>query len=214
MAQNITWHDGTQFSAVPYVDLTKTGGGYARFTDVTPTTAQAADVASGKLFFTSDGTQTTGTASGGGGTNWTLLGSTELTVNTTSTSAASAGTISCGSTAADKDSIIYVRIRDKEGKRAGYFAGSDAFFVNYNKANGSTSAFAVPAVMCYRYTTSSAWAGTAGQYGVYGYSISNAGVVTIRRRYNSNYSLTINSTYSVDVFKLTYPTGYPTIFDI
>lgn len=40
------------------------------------------------------------------------------------------------------------------------------------------------------------------------------GVVTIRRRYNSNYSLTINSTYSVDVFKLTYPTGYPAIFDI
>ena len=214
MAQNITWHDGTQFSAVPYVDLTKTGGGYARFTDTTPTTATAEDVASGKVFFDASGNQQTGTASGGGGSNWTLLGSTELTVSTTSTSAASAGTISCGSTAADKDSIIYVCIRDKEGKRAGYFAGSDAFFINYNKANGSTSAFAVPAVMCYRYTTSSAWAGTAGQYGVYGYSISNAGVVTIRRRYNSNYSLTINSTYSVEVFKLTYPTGYPAIFDI
>ena len=213
MAQNITLM-GANYSAVPGVQLPKTGGGTALFTDVTPTTATAADVASGKLFFTADGTQTTGTASGGGASNWTLLGSTELTVNTTSTSAASAGTISCGATAADKDAIIYVRVRDKEGKRAGYFAGSDAFFMNYNKANGSTSAFAVPAVLCYRYTTSSAWAGTAGQYGVYGYSISNAGVVTIRRRYNSNYSLTINSTYQVDVFKLTYPTGYPAIFDI
>ena len=214
MAQNITWPDGTNFASVPYIDVPKTGGGLARFTDTTPTTASAADVASGKIFFASDGTQTTGTASGGGGSNWTLLGSTELTVNTTSTSAASAGTVSCGSTAADKNAIIYVRIRDKAGKRAGYFAGSDAYFMNYNKANGSTSAFAVPAVLCYRYTTSSAWAGTAGQYGVYGYSISNAGVITIRRRYNSNYSLTINSTYSVDVFKLTYPTGYPAIFDI
>ena len=213
MSQNISlW--GAQYSGVPSILLPKTGGGTASFVDVTATTATASDVASGKIFYTADGTQTTGTASGGGGSNWTHLGSTELTVNTTSTSAASAGTISCGKTAADKDAIIYVRIRDKEGKRAGYFAGSDAYFMNYNKANGSTSAFAVPAVLCYRYTTSSAWAGTAGQYGVYGYSISNAGVVTIRRRYNSNYSLTINSTYQVDVFKLTYPTGYPAVFDI
>lgn len=213
MAQNITLL-GANYTAVPGVQLPKTGGGTALFTDVTPTTASAADVAQGKIFFDASGSQQTGTASGGGGSNWTLLGSTELTVNTTSTSAASAGTISCGATAADKDAIIYVRVRDTEGKRAGYFAGSDAYFMNYNKANASTSAFAVPAVLCYRYTTSSAWAGTAGQYGVYGYSISNAGVVTIRRRYNSNYSLTINSTYSVDVFKLTYPTGYPAVFDI
>lgn len=213
MAQNISlW--GASYSGVPSILLPKTGGGTASFVDVTPTTATASDVASGKIFYTADGTQTTGTASGGGGSNWTLIGSTELTVNTTSTSAASAGTISCGATAADKGAIIYVRIRDKAGKRAGYHAGTDAFFMNYNKANGSTSAFAVPAVMCYRYTTSSAWAGTAGQYGVYGYSISNSGVVTIRRRYNSNYSLTINSTFAVDVFKLAYPTGYPAIFDI
>ena len=181
---------------------------------MTGTTATAPDVAQGKIFYTADGTQTTGTASGGGGSDWTHIGSTELTVNTTSTSAASAGTISCSTTAFDKDTIIYVRVRDKEGKRAGYFAGSDAYFMNYNKANGSTSAFTVPAVMCYRYTTSSAWAGTAGQYGVYGYSISNAGVITIRRRYNSNYSLTINSTFAVDVFKLAYPAGYPAVFDM
>lgn len=213
MAQNISlW--GASYSAVPSVLLPKTGGGTASFTDVTPTTATASDVAQGKIFYTADGTQTTGTNSGGGGSEWTHIGSTELTVSTTSTQAASAGTISCGTTAADKDAIIYVRVRDKEGKRAGYHAGTDAFFMNYNKANGSTSAFAVPAVMCYRYTTSSAWAGTAGQYGVYGYSISNSGVVTIRRRYNSNYSLTINSTFAVDVFKLAYPTGYPAIFDI
>lgn len=213
MAQNISlW--GATYSNTPAILLPKSGGGTARFTDVTPTTATASDVAQGKIFYTADGTQTTGTNSGGGGSEWTHIGSTELTVNTTSTSAASAGTISCGATAADKDAIIYVRVRDTEGKRAGYHAGTDAFFMNYNKANGSTSAFAVPAVLCYRYTTSSAWAGTAGQYGVYGYSISNTGVITIRRRYNSSYSLTINSTFAVDVFKLAYPTGYPAIFDI
>lgn len=211
MAQNISlW--GAQYSAVPSILLPKTGGGVAQFDDTTGTTATAADIANGKTAWV-NGSLLTGTASGGG-SEWTHIGSTELTVSTTSTSAASAGTISCGSTAADKDAIIYVRVRDKAGKRAGYHAGTDAFFMNYNKANGSTSAFAVPAVMCYRYTTSSAWAGTAGQYGVYGYSISNAGVVTIRRRYNSNYSLTINSTFAVDVFKLAYPTGYPAVFDL
>lgn len=214
MSQNISlW--GAQYSGVPSILLPKTGGGTASFVDVTGTTATASDVASGKIFFDANGTQTTGTNSGGGGgSEWTHIATAEMTVSTTSTQAASAGTISCGSTIADKESIIYVRIRDKEGKRAGYFAGSDAYFMNYNKANGSTSAFAVPAVLCYRYTTSSAWAGTAGQYGVYGYSISNSGVLTVRRRYNSNYSLTINSTYTVDVFKLAYPTGYPAIFDI
>ncbi len=65
MAQNITLL-GANYSAVPGVQLPKTGGGTALFTDVTPTTAAAADVASGKIFFDSSGTQQTGTASGGG----------------------------------------------------------------------------------------------------------------------------------------------------
>lgn len=66
MAQNITLQ-GATYSAVPAVDLPKQGGGTARFTDVTPTTASASDVAQGKVFFDASGTQTTGTASGGGG---------------------------------------------------------------------------------------------------------------------------------------------------
>ena len=66
MAQNITLM-GASYSAVPAVTLPKTGGGTATFTDVTPTTAAASDVASGKIFFNSSGVQTTGTASGGGG---------------------------------------------------------------------------------------------------------------------------------------------------
>lgn len=68
MAQNITLM-GASYSAVPAVTLPKTGGGTARFTDVTPTTAVDADVASGKVYFKSDGTQSTGTNSGGGGSS-------------------------------------------------------------------------------------------------------------------------------------------------
>lgn len=66
MAQNITLM-GASYSAVPAVTLPKTGGGTAQFTDVTDTTAAAADVASGKYFYTASGVRTQGTNSGGGG---------------------------------------------------------------------------------------------------------------------------------------------------
>ena len=66
MAQNITlW--GASYQNCPAVLLPKTGGGTARFTDTSPTTAQKADVASGKIFIDANGDQQTGTASGGGG---------------------------------------------------------------------------------------------------------------------------------------------------
>ena len=66
MAQNVTIA-GRQYSAVPAIDVPKTGGGTATFTDVTGTTRVATDVASGKYFFTASGVLTLGTASGGGG---------------------------------------------------------------------------------------------------------------------------------------------------
>lgn len=33
------------------------------------------------------------------------------------------------------------------------------------------------------------------------------GTLTVRKRYNSSYSLTVNSDYKVDVYKLVPPTG-------
>ena len=63
----------------------KAVGGTARFTDVTPTTASASDVASGKIFFDADGTQATGTASGGGGKNAQTAQSTTRTTSTSYT---------------------------------------------------------------------------------------------------------------------------------
>lgn len=65
MAQNVTLL-GASYSNVPAVVLPKTGGGTARFDDASVTTATASDVASGKVFLASNGTITTGTASGGG----------------------------------------------------------------------------------------------------------------------------------------------------
>lgn len=69
MSQNITLL-GASYSAVPAVNLPKTGGGTATFTDVTDTTASASDVASGKYFYTSAGVRTQGTSSGGGSVSY------------------------------------------------------------------------------------------------------------------------------------------------
>ena len=56
---------GATFYGVPQVDLPISGGGTASFVEISDTTATAADVASGKYFYTSAGVKTEGTASGG-----------------------------------------------------------------------------------------------------------------------------------------------------
>jgi len=211
MAQNITLL-GASYSDVPGVTLPKTGGGTATFYDVSDTTAAAADVASDKYFYTAAGVRTQGTNSGGGGTSpWTLLGSTTLTINTTSTSAASAGTIACGSAAVTASKIIWVHIRGQKGKTNGYFYGSDTIFVNHQAANGSTSTFSAPAVEYIRVSSSGAYTTATGSYGVYGYSINSSGTVTIRQRYNSTNTLTINDKFDVYVYSLSLP-GSLTLF--
>lgn len=68
MSKNVTLM-GASYSAVPSVVLPQTGGGDAQFFDVSDTTAAAADVATGKYFYTAAGVRTQGTNSGGGGTS-------------------------------------------------------------------------------------------------------------------------------------------------
>ena len=206
MAQDITLM-GASFSAVPAVTLPKTGGGTASFTDVTDTTAAAADVASGKYFYTAAGVRTQGTSSGGGSTyGYTLLGQTDLSANTTTTSNTSLGNITVSS-AWTKAKIIYVRIRDKAGPRSGYFYGSDVWFVNANAGNNSTTAFTAGAraIISYNNSAYTTYSGTG--YGVFGYDINTSGRVRIYTRYNSTNSRTINGTYHCEVWALDWPDG-------
>lgn len=214
MAQNITLL-GASYTSVPAVTLPKTGGGTARFDDASVTTATASDVASGKVFLASNGTITTGTASGGGGSSWTKVCEKTVKVNTTSTTAGTVETWATGHTEIwTSDKIVYVRIRDTAGKRAGYFYGSDNFWINYYPVNGDTSTSTSNASRSYMtYSTDNKYTATAAAqstgYGVYADQLSSSGGIRIRRRYNSTTSLTINSTYKVEVYLLDMPTGCP-----
>lgn len=60
MAQNITLL-GASYTAVPEVLLSKTGGGMARFDDVSGVTAGAGDVVSGKSIVDATGATVPGT---------------------------------------------------------------------------------------------------------------------------------------------------------
>lgn len=140
------------------------------------------------------------------GCSYKFIASKEVSVNTTSTSASSATTLSLGSAAYTADKIIYVRIRDKAGKRAGYFYGSDNYIFNYNAANSGTGDVTTVARLIHRYSTSSQFATYVGAtttgYGVYAYSITSNGTLNIYRRYNSTNSLTINGTYVIEAYYL------------
>ena len=190
--------------------------GNALFTDVSDTTAAAADVTSGKYFYAADGTRTLGTMAGG--SSYTQIYTGTVTANTTSTSATSLTTINLGASAYTANSILYVAIRDTAGDRAGYFIGSDSYCFNYNKANDSTTTTSYWVKNIHRKASDGAYstytAGTSIGYGIYPYSISSSGVLTLYVRYSSSYSLTINGTYRVRAFLLDYsalagtPYGY------
>lgn len=215
MAKNITLL-GASYSDVPAVNLPQTGGGTARFDDVSVTTATASDVAQGKVFVASDGTITTGTSSGGGSSSWTKIAETTVTASHTGTSSTTVLQFETGhSEIWTSDKIVYVRIRDTVGKRNGYFYGTDTFFMNMYPKNGSTTASASMGILTqiWSYTTSGVFSNRHGYsttgYGVYVDQIGRSGTIRIRARYNSSYSLIIDSIYKIEVYLLDPADGVP-----
>lgn len=59
MAQNVVIN-GVTYQSVPEVDIPKSGGGTAKFFDISDATAVAADVLSPKTLYKADGTKVTG----------------------------------------------------------------------------------------------------------------------------------------------------------
>ena len=197
---------GATYPSVPAVQLPKAGGGTATFTE---TAGSQTFTENGTYDVTSLAQAVVDVSGGGGGSSWELLASQDFTAETTSTSQTNIGTISCGSGAFVAGDFIYVRVRDKAGKRAGYFYGTDNFYANINAANGSTSAFSVSAKYTHRVNSAGNYATYASNsaYGVYSLGISSSGNITIASKYSANNSLTINGTYAVEVYKLTLANG-------
>lgn len=155
---------------------------------------------------------------GGGASSWTKVAETSYQVNTTSTNAITVATWATGhSELWTSDKIVYVRVRDTAGKRAGYFYGTDNFFFNiYPKNNSATSETTdgiIRAIWRVSSDGNSGYVfrygyGTTG-YGVYSGPFYSDGRIAIRARYNGTYSLTINGTYKVEVYLLDPAGGVP-----
>lgn len=207
MAQTIQIANAT-YPDVPSILCNKSGGGTAIFADPSGTTATASDVAQGKLFLSAAGVLTTGTASGGGGDSpWTRRASYKrYNLSWTGTTATTWLTVSTSSAVYTKDCIVWVHIRDDAGPRNGYFYGTDSFIVNYRAGNNTTTMFQSASVYTLRYNND-AYTGYVGQYGAYAYSLDSGGGLTLRKRYNSSYSLTIDGYYNIDVYTLALPDG-------
>ena len=193
---------GATYSGVTGIQLPTSGGGTATF----PWVEGSKTVTENDTYDVTNFAQLVVNVAGGGGSSLTLIDERTVAVSTTSTTAATAATIT-NSALSTKDKIIWVHIRDLNGKRSGYFYGSDTFFINWQKGNGSTSTFYTPTCNCLRVLTSGLYASTVGQYGVYGYSISNDGALIVRRRYNSNYTLTIDGNFKISTYIMELPSG-------
>lgn len=144
--------------------------------------------------------------------SYTLLFTGTYEVNTTSTTVVTVAEVPI-SDLRTLNKIIYVKVRDKNGKRAGYFYGSDSFFVDFHKANGSTTAQMFAMRCLYSYDSSMKLKGTGASSifastdsdGVCGSAITNSNILKITAEYNSSIVGTINSEYQVDVYYLDWP---------
>lgn len=149
-------------------------------------------------------------AAASGGSSWTKVAETSYQVSTTGTTAATVATWATGhSEIWTTEKILYVRVRDTAGKRAGYFYGSDNFFTGV--FSGTSNSAGVRFVTYY--SDSGAYGKSASNstsgYGVYADTVYSDGELRIRRRYHSGNSLTIDGTYKVEVYLLDPPTGAP-----
>lgn len=143
--------------------------------------------------------------------SWTKIAETDANASNLSIDETLLVEINTNGKAYTKDKIIYVRIRDKAGKRNGYFVGSDCFFINDKKANDTTNLLSIGMRGTTLYSANNggykiSTAGSSTGYGVYARSIKSDGVVQIYTKYSSNAG-SVNGTYHIEVYTLEYPDG-------
>lgn len=204
MAQNISLLNAV-YGAVPAILLPKQGGGTARFDDCSVVTASASDVASGKVFVASDGTITTGTASGGGGGPILLATLSMGTISTSSTNAADTGKSISVSGVNDYDLLIVeTSVNSVTNNR--HTATVGLIFLTASSTVGTKNGATVSTAKWNSKISSSGVTTTNARttaYGIYPNSCTVSGgtaTIPMYQRYNSTYTGTINGTYTARVY--------------
>lgn len=117
----------------------------------------------------------------------------------------------------DHTKVLYVRVRDEAGPRAGYFYGSDTFMLIIGITSENVATRRTPGAgysfdedgIIHAFTPSST-ASTSAIQGVAAYSYSEStNLLRLVKRFTSSGSRTIDGTFSIDVFTLDFPDGYP-----
>lgn len=155
---------------------------------------------------------------GEGSSSYELVGSDEVTISTSSTTLAYYLDITPTKSVHTADKIVYVKVRDKAGMRAGYAYGSDTFFIDLRVMNGNTpSLINITPRMIYACDSSlkfinvnsaNAVTTSTSASGVYAASLTAAGAVRIGAKYSSNTTTgsgIIDGTFSVEVYLLSWP---------
>ena len=206
MSQNITLL-GASYSAVPGVTLPKTGGGTATFYDVSDTTAAAADVATGKYFYTAAGVRTQGTNSGGGGgSGLTLLKTTSLgTLSTSSTSATNTNKTMTVTGYNDYD-LLVVDVSVDTATNGRHTSTVSMILVTGTSNVSTKNTYTVMSNKWNSKRSSNGTGSTRQSTTAYGIYVNSASVssstmtLAFYYRYNSNNTGTINGTYTARVY--------------
>lgn len=180
--------------------------GNSTLIDLTPTTATASDVASGKVFFDRAGVQTTGTASGGGGGIGTLLNTTSIgTISTSSTTAADTGKTATISNVGNYDLLIVeVSVNTLTNNR--HASTVNTIWLTASSTIGTKNGTGIATATLNTKLSSTGVASTrqgTTKYGIYVNSASvsnNTVTLAFYQRYNSTSTGTINGTYTARTY--------------
>ena len=139
--------------------------------------------------------------SGGGGSSFSLLYSSEVNVTTSSTTNTAVTSLSTGVTF-DTTKVYMVSVRDKAGKRNGYYFGTDTYFLPITATNTTVAVF-----MTFYVDSNGEVKWTQTAYGVFLYRYyrgNNMGQIDINSRYNSSYG-TIDGTFTIKLYEVAIP---------
>lgn len=146
------------------------------------------------------------------GSSYVKIGEADFSTSSSSTTATQVGsfTVDTPSELWTSAKLIFISVRDKAGKRNGYFYGTDAWFSNPIPVNqGTANVFTVPARLIYACDADGKMLVNSSNYGVYPYDVGRTGTIRIYVRYQSAYTLTINGNYHVEVYALSWPDSSP-----